>query len=118
MNINPIIKPYFNIQYNIQCCEDFGQAVIYKGTIGPGYESAWSLDGHHTMETGKVFPVCGNTFHMLYDTRLRKYFDFMVSLKDVVQVFLLHLPNNNNKVVEVVVVVVVDLVVNILIILS
>ena len=58
-------------------CEDYGQAVIYKGTIGPGYESVWSLDGHHTMETGKVFSVCGNTFHMLYDTRLRKYFDFI-----------------------------------------
>ena len=57
-------------------CEDFGQAVIYKGTI-PRFESGWALDNHHYMETGKVFPVCGNTFNMLKQTRFEEHFDFI-----------------------------------------
>ena len=57
-------------------CEDFGQAVIYKGTI-PRFESGWSLDDHHYMETGRVFPVCGNTYNMLKETRFAEHFDFI-----------------------------------------
>lgn len=56
-------------------CEDYGQAVVYKGTI-PLHESSYSLDDHHKMETGKIFPVCGNTYRMLRDTRFREHFDF------------------------------------------
>ncbi len=57
-------------------CEDYGQAVIYKGGI-PGAEHVFTLDKHHAIETGKVFPVCGNTWHMLADTRFRPYFEFI-----------------------------------------
>jgi arsenite methyltransferase len=57
-------------------CEDYGQAVIYKGTI-PGFESAWSLDDHHYMESGKVFPVCGNSYNMLKHTRFASHFEFI-----------------------------------------
>jgi SAM-dependent methyltransferase len=57
-------------------CEDYGQAVIYKGTV-PDCPEAFSLDGHHCIETGRVFPVCGNTWRMLYDTRFRAHFDFV-----------------------------------------
>jgi arsenite methyltransferase len=58
-------------------CEDYGQAVIYKGTI-PRAESSWTLDKHHTMETGKVFAVCGNTYRMLHDNaRLKPHFEFI-----------------------------------------
>ena len=57
-------------------CEDFGQAVIYKGTI-PRFGSGWALDDHHYMETGKVFPVCGNTFNMLKETRFQEHFEFI-----------------------------------------
>merc|ERR1711935_770074 len=57
-------------------CEDHGQAVVYKGSI-PGHRSGWSLDNHHYMETGKVFPVCGNTFRMLKDTRFEEHFEFI-----------------------------------------
>lgn len=57
-------------------CEDYGQAVVYRGTI-PEHPLAWSLDGHHSMEKGKVFPVCGNTYHMLHDTRFQQHFDFL-----------------------------------------
>ncbi len=57
-------------------CEDYGQAVIYKG----GLENAggtFVLDKHHAIECGKVFPVCGNTWLMLKDTRFAPYFEFI-----------------------------------------
>ncbi len=57
-------------------CEDYGQAVIYKGSI-KGSEHAFALDAHHTIETGKVFPVCGNTWRMLADTRFAPHFEFI-----------------------------------------
>merc|ERR1712216_846963 len=57
-------------------CEDYGQAVVYKGTIDR-HPNAWSLDDHHTMETGKVFPVCGNTYHMLHDSRFKEHFEYL-----------------------------------------
>lgn len=59
-------------------CEDYGQAVIYKGTIAR-HPHQWSLDGHHAIETGKVFGVCGNTWRMLHDTRFSKHFQFIGS---------------------------------------
>lgn len=57
-------------------CEDFGQAVVYRGGI-PQAESVFVLDGHHAIERGKVFPVCGNTWHMLRETRFAPYFQFV-----------------------------------------
>ena len=57
-------------------CEDYGQAVIYKGTC-PHCPDVFDLDGHHSIEKGKVFPVCGNTWKMLHDTRFKKHFDFI-----------------------------------------
>ncbi|MCR9247423.1 MAG: methyltransferase domain-containing protein [bacterium] len=57
-------------------CEDYGQAVIYKGTIANA-EQRFLLDGHHVIEAGKVFPVCGNTWRMLHDTRFREHFEFV-----------------------------------------
>ena len=35
-------------------CEDYGQAVIYRGGAGEGMEHAFTLDSHHKMEKGKV----------------------------------------------------------------
>jgi arsenite methyltransferase len=57
-------------------CEDYGQAVIYKGTISE-HPDKYALDKHHDMETGRVFPVCGNTWRMLQDTRFAPYFEFI-----------------------------------------
>ena len=45
-------------------CEDYGQVAVYKGTI-PGSESAYQLDDHHRLVTGKPMLVCGNTAAML-----------------------------------------------------
>ncbi|MEZ5876191.1 MAG: hypothetical protein R3D30_15725 [Hyphomicrobiales bacterium] len=50
--------------------------MVYRGGV-PEQEKAFELDGHHLIERGKVFPVCGNTWRMLYDTRFRPYFDFV-----------------------------------------
>lgn len=57
-------------------CEDYGQAVIYKGTV-PEHAARFVLDQGHNIETGKVFPVCGNTWHMLHGTRFAPHFDFI-----------------------------------------
>ena len=57
-------------------CEDYGQAVIYKGTI-ENCPHGLPLDGHHCIETAKVFPVCGNTWNMLAQTRFAAHFDFI-----------------------------------------
>ena len=57
-------------------CEDYGQAVVYKGGI-QGAEDVFVLDKHHAIERGKVFPVCGNTWKMLKATRFSPYFDFI-----------------------------------------
>ena len=57
-------------------CEDYGQAVIYKGSI-PDSPDHFELDKHHFIETGKVFPVCGNTWYMLKDTRFEQHFEFI-----------------------------------------
>jgi ubiquinone/menaquinone biosynthesis C-methylase UbiE len=55
-------------------CEDYGQAVIYKGGI-EGMENAFELDVDHFIEKGRTFPVCGNTLKMLKETRFAPYFD-------------------------------------------
>ncbi|NJC05398.1 SAM-dependent methyltransferase [Sphingomonas kaistensis] len=56
-------------------CEDYGQAVRYRGTI-PGAERGFTLDKHHHIEAGRAFPVCGNSWKMLADTRFAPHFDF------------------------------------------
>ena len=57
-------------------CEDYGQAVIYRGTI-PEQAHCFRLDKHHWIDAGRVFPVCGNTWRMLRESRLAPHFDFV-----------------------------------------
>lgn len=57
-------------------CEDYGQAVIYRGTVA-NCADQFVLDKHHAIETGKVFPVCGNTWRMLHETRFKEHFEFI-----------------------------------------
>ncbi|KAF0184481.1 MAG: methyltransferase domain-containing protein [Hyphomonadaceae bacterium] len=65
----------FNVSGLESACEDYGQAVRYKGGV-PGAEDAFALDKHHWIEAGRVFPVCGNTYRMLRDSRFAAFFDF------------------------------------------
>lgn len=57
-------------------CEDYGQAVRYRGSL-PGAEEAFVLDQHHVIEPGRIFPVCGNTWRMIAETRFAQHFDFL-----------------------------------------
>lgn len=68
----------FKIDQLEPACEDYGQAVIYRGTIEHQPEF-FSLDAHHHMQTGKVFPVCGNTWLMLHESRFKSHFEFIGS---------------------------------------
>jgi len=56
--------------------EDFGQAVIYKGSLATA-PHMFALDGDYRFEAGKVTPVCGNTFRMLAETRFSEHFEFI-----------------------------------------
>ncbi|MCF6354440.1 MAG: methyltransferase domain-containing protein [Candidatus Polarisedimenticolaceae bacterium] len=56
-------------------CEDYGQAVIYKGTI-PHYERQLQFDKQNLIQAGTTFPVSGNTFRMLSETRFAAHFEF------------------------------------------
>ena len=56
-------------------CEDYGQAVMYRGGV-PYSETQFVLDNHHTIDKGRIFPVCGNTYRILNESRFSAYFDF------------------------------------------
>jgi arsenite methyltransferase len=80
---DPVLAKFFSATYRMfklagleTACEDYGQAVIYKGSVAE-QPDAFLLDGHHLMERGKVFPVCGNSWRMLAETRFRPHFDFI-----------------------------------------
>ncbi|MFT6152831.1 MAG: SAM-dependent methyltransferase [Bermanella sp.] len=75
MNFYSATYRLFKLDMLETACEDYGQAVKYKGTIdhNPYF---FSLDGHHKIEIGKIFPVCGNTYRMLNETRFKDHFEF------------------------------------------
>lgn len=56
-------------------CEDYGQAVIYRGGIAE-FPHVFTLDKHHRMEAGRAVPVCGNTWRILRESRFAPHFDF------------------------------------------
>jgi hypothetical protein len=66
----------FQIPELEDACEDHGQAVIYRGTIA-GSPSRFDFDKHHSLEAGRVVPVCGNTWRMLQQSRFADHFSFI-----------------------------------------
>ncbi|HHS95883.1 MAG TPA: methyltransferase domain-containing protein [Phaeodactylibacter sp.] len=73
---------FFSVTYRLfkiegleEDCEDYGQAIKYLGSI-QNASHAFDLDNHHHFPTGKVMPVCGNTYLMLKKTRFAKHFEF------------------------------------------
>ncbi len=58
--------------------ENYGQAVIYKGTI-PHYECQVEFDKQNIIKAGVTFPVSGNTYRMLSETRFAEHFEFIGS---------------------------------------
>ena len=57
-------------------CEDYGQAVVYKGGI-PEAPHTFHLDSHHAIERGRIFQACGNTCLILKESRFAPHFDFI-----------------------------------------
>ncbi len=56
-------------------CEEYGQAIEYKGGMDEA-PNAFMLDGHHVFQKGKIESVCGNSYNMIHKTRFKKYFNF------------------------------------------
>ncbi len=65
----------FKIEGLESACEDYGQAVVYKGGVANS-EQVFVLDNHHFIEKGRHHPVCGNTYRMLNESRFRDFFEF------------------------------------------
>ena len=54
--------------------EDYGQSVIYQGSI-EHHGCTWQLDNQHKFAKGKQVAVSGNTFRMLTDSRYAQHFE-------------------------------------------
>ena len=65
----------FKLEGLEDACEDYGQAVTYRGTVSESPDT-FTLDKHHVFEAGRVHPVCGNTWRMLHETRFAPHFHF------------------------------------------
>ena len=76
INFHTATYRLFNIDELEDACEDYGQAVIYKGTVS-NTPSRFLLDKHHLFEYKKVFPVCGNTYRMLRQSRFSSHFEYL-----------------------------------------
>ncbi|PIR39474.1 MAG: methyltransferase type 11 [Alphaproteobacteria bacterium CG11_big_fil_rev_8_21_14_0_20_39_49] len=57
-------------------CENYGQVAFYKGTI-KDMPHSFVLDDHHEFKTGLPYPICGNTFKMLGETRYAEHFELI-----------------------------------------
>ena len=66
----------FKIPELESACEDYGQAVVYKGTLEECAQY-FDLDEHHRFYAGKAHEVCGNTRLMLEKSRFRQHFEFL-----------------------------------------
>ena len=56
--------------------EDYGQSVVYRGTIDQ-HPDALELDKHHRMVTGERVAVSGNTRRILAESRFAAHFEFV-----------------------------------------
>ncbi|MGK0291099.1 MAG: arsenite methyltransferase [bacterium] len=65
----------FKIPTLEDACEDYGQAVIYKGSI-PDHPTAFDLDDHHHFEKGRSVLICSNTYLMLKKSRFSDHFEY------------------------------------------
>jgi len=56
--------------------EDYGDAVVYKGTI-EAHPQRWDLDARHRMWTGKALAVSRNTYTTLRASRFGEHFELI-----------------------------------------
>ncbi len=64
----------FKIESLEDRCEDYGQSVVYRGTI-PQHPRVFPLDPDHRFETGRPERVCGNSAAMVQQTRFAPHFE-------------------------------------------
>jgi hypothetical protein len=57
-------------------CENYGQLAFYKGTV-KDFPHSFTLDNHHEFKTGLPYPICGNTFNMLKQSRYAEHFELI-----------------------------------------
>lgn len=57
-------------------CEDYGQLVIYKGTLAE-CPRLFELDPAHRFEVNRPARVCGNSAAMIEETRFAKHFEIL-----------------------------------------
>ncbi len=76
----------FKIPELEDACEDYGQAVLYKGGIAD-FPLFFDLDAGHRFEKGRVMPICANTFLMLKKTRFSPHFDFFGDMRTHLGIF-------------------------------
>jgi SAM-dependent methyltransferase len=67
-------------------CEDYGHTVTYNGSMVENKEF-FKLDDHHVFMKGERVKVCGNSYSMIVDSRLKKYFDFDGSFEKHLGIF-------------------------------
>ena len=97
---------FFSVTYRLfkidgleKDCEDYGQAVVYKGTVAEN-EHSFKLDDHHVFPKGKIVSVCGNSYLMLKNTRLNQHFNFYGNFDTHYGIFEgcgTEMPFNNNE---------------------
>lgn len=66
--------------------EDYGQSVVYKGSI-PNNGCVFELDKQHKIPKGKSMSICGNTYRMLKGSRFSEHFDFSGSFDNHTGIF-------------------------------
>jgi hypothetical protein len=60
--------------------EDYGQAVVYLGSIAES-PTGFVYDDEHYFLKGKVQPVCRNTYRMLHGSRFAAHFQFFPEME-------------------------------------
>ena len=74
VNFYSITVRAFNLGSLEDSCEDYGQVVVYKGSIS-GSPKTFKLDERYSFNAGEPVRVCGNTASMLRETRFESHFE-------------------------------------------
>jgi len=67
-------------------CEDYGHTVTYKGTMSEN-NKFFKLDDHHVFMKGEAQKVCGNSYSMIVDSRLKEFFEYDGSFEKHLGIF-------------------------------
>jgi arsenite methyltransferase len=85
INFSSITVRAFKCEFE-DICENYGQVAFYKGTI-KDFPHSFMLDDHHVFKTGLPYPICGNTFKMLAETRYLEHFTLIGDFSEHYGVF-------------------------------